>query len=85
MEEKYDEEKGVGNVMEAVIRSAEKLSLCGTVVAMWSNQIYQEKGNHLESFMVDQYLEAVEIFVQSLSPKIEETNDVSLKFQNPFL
>ena len=80
MEEKYDEEKGVGNVMAAVVGSAEKLVL-------WTNQIYQEEGNHRESFIitVDQYLEAVDIFLQSLSPKIEETNDVSQKFRNSFL
>ena len=80
MEEKYDEEKGVGNVMVAVVGSAEKLVL-------WTNQIYQEEGNHQESFniTVDQYLEAVDIFLQSLSPKIEETNDVSQKFRNPFV
>ena len=80
MEEKYDEEKGVGNVMAAVVESAEKLVLC-------TNQINHEEGNHRESFniTVDQYLEAVETFLQSLSPRIEETNDVSKKFRNSFL
>ena len=67
-----NEKEGVGNIMEAVVGSADKM-------AMWSNQIYQEEGNQKEPFIftVDQYLESVEIFIQSLSPEIESGNNVS--------
>ena len=72
MEEKNDEENGVGKITEAVVGSAEKL-------AMWSIKIYQEEGNQMEAFIftVDQYMETVEIFLQSLSPEIEAGNNVS--------
>ena len=72
IEGKYDQETGVGKIMEAVVGSADKL-------AVWSNQIYQEEGNQKESFIftVDQLLESVEIFIQSLSPEIESGNNVS--------
>ena len=67
-----NEKEGVGNIMEAVVGSADKM-------AMWSNKIYQEEGNQKEPFIftVDQYLESVEIFIQSLSPEIESGNNVS--------
>ena len=68
IEEKYDEKAGVGKIMEAVVGSAEKL-------AIWSNQIYQDQE---EGIIVDQYLESVEIFIQSLCPQFEESNDVSI-------
>ena len=73
IEEKYHEEEGVGKIMEDVVVSAEKL-------AFGSNQIYQEEGNKMESLIltIDQYLETVEIFVHSLGPEFEETNDVSI-------
>ena len=73
IEEKYHEEEGVGKIIEDVVVSAEKL-------AIGSNQIYQEEGNKMESFIltIDQYLETVEIFVHSLGPEFEETNDVSI-------
>ena len=73
IEEKYHEEEGVGKIIEDVVVSAEKL-------AIRSNQVYQEEGNKMESFIftVDQYLESVEFFVQSLGPEFEETNDVSI-------
>ena len=80
--EKDDEAQGVGSVVEAVVGSADRL-------AIWSSQIYQEEGNQRESFIftVDQYLEAVEIFTQSLSPEIESGNNVSknLKYLTPKL
>ena len=67
-----NEKEGVGKIMEAVVGSADKM-------AIWSNQIYQEEGNQKEPFIftVDQYLESVEIFIQSLSPEIESGNNVS--------
>ena len=68
IEEKYDEKAGVGKIMEAVVGSAEKL-------AIWSNQIYQDQE---EGIIVDQYLESVEIFIQSLCPQFEDSNDVSI-------
>ena len=73
IEEKYHEEEGVGKIVEDVVVSAEKL-------ALWSNQIYQDEGNKMESFIltIDQYLESLEIFVQSLGPEFEETKDVSI-------
>ena len=71
IEEKYDEKAGVGNIMEAVVGSAEKL-------AIWSNQIYQDQE---EVITVDQYLEAVEIFIQSLCPQFEDSNDVSINYK----
>ena len=66
------EKEGVGEVMEAIVGAADKM-------ALWSNQIYQEEGNQKEPFIftVDQYLESVEIFIQSLSPEIESGNNVS--------
>ena len=72
IEAKYDQETGVGKIIEAVVESADKL-------AIWSNQIYQEEGSQKESFIftVDQLLESVEIFIQSLSPEIESGNNVS--------
>ena len=72
MEEKNDEDNGVGKITETVVGSAEKL-------AMWSIKIHQEEGNQKEAFLftVDQYMETVEIFLQSLSPEIEAGNNVS--------
>ena len=73
IEDKYHEEEGVGKIVEDVVVSAEKL-------ALWSNQIYQDEGNKMESFIltIDQYLDSLEIFVQSLGPEFEETKDVSI-------
>ena len=73
IEDKYHKEEGVGKIVEDVVVSAEKL-------ALWSNQIYQDEGNKMESFIltIDQYLESLEIFVQSLGPEFEDTNDVSI-------
>ena len=75
IEEKYDQETGVGKIMEAVVGSAKKL-------AIWSNQIYQDQE---EVISVDKYLEAVEIFIQSLCPKFEDSNDVSINYKILFL
>ena len=73
IEDKYHKEAGVGKIVEDVVVSAEKL-------ALWSNQIYQDEGNKMESFIltIDQYLESLEIFVQSLGPEFEDTNNVSI-------
>lgn len=76
--QKYDEQLGVGKIIEDVVGSSEKL-----VMSMWLNQIHHGEGNQRESFIftVDQYLKALEKFIQSLCPKIDDSNDVSRIFK----